>query len=90
MWNAFRDVLVELAGSKKFLVFVATAIALGAAKLGWNVSESTVEQFVALVVAYLVGQGIADHGKEAAKQSAIIDAKRSSEGGPTTASKIAA
>lgn len=88
MWDALKGVLIELAGSKKFLVFVATAIALGLAKLKWNVTADDVYPYLALVASYIVGQGVADHGKEAEKQRQLAAARAANDN--DAAKKIAA
>jgi len=62
-----KKLLTDLMGSKKAMVMVLTVIALLAAKLGWDVSGEELYAFVAPVLVYLVAQGIADKGKEAAK-----------------------
>ena len=33
------------------------------AKIGWDVPTETINQVVALVGTYVIGQGVADHGK---------------------------
>lgn len=76
MKQAFKDVLVELFGSKKFLVFVASVAVIGIAKLlailhvTATVTVDDLMPYLVLLSSYLVGQGIADHGKEAAKVQA--------------------
>jgi hypothetical protein len=61
--------LKSLVSSKKGAAMVAGVImAAFGKKLGLD--EAAVTSIVATVVAYLVGQGIADHGKEAAKVQA--------------------
>lgn len=70
MWANFLDVLRELAGSKKFLVLITGLIVAGAAKLGLHLDDQTVAEIVGLFAAWLIGQGVADHGKEAAKINA--------------------
>ena len=52
--------LMGMASSKKFLVTAATVLLAG---FGVDLPE----EMVATVIAYVVGQGIADHGKERAK-----------------------
>ncbi len=77
MGQAFKGVLVELAGSKKFLVLVATLAALGLTKLlsllhvTGTVTVDDVMPYLVLISGYLVAQGVADHGKEAMKQQAL-------------------
>jgi len=58
----------DLLASKKFRVAVLTVVGMIATKLG--VPESTVSELTLLIaplLAYIVGQGIADIGKEKAK-----------------------
>lgn len=57
----------QLFGSKKFLASLAGVIFVAVQELGWNLSEQTVMMVLGLVASYVVGQGIADAGKEAAK-----------------------
>lgn len=63
--------LAAIAGSKKATATVATVVFLFLAplltRIGVTVTADEVEKVIALVIAYVVGQGIADHGKEAAK-----------------------
>ncbi len=61
--------LKSLLGSKKFFAFLIGLLMLGFSKLGWGISEDMVTEVVALVAAYIMSQGIADHGKEAAKEA---------------------
>jgi uncharacterized membrane protein len=72
------DVLRDAFGSKKFLVFLVGAlVAVGnkvAGHFGYELDPDTVTQLVGIAAAYIVGQGIADHGKEAAKVTAAAAA----------------
>jgi len=61
------QILKALFSSKKFLVMLAGILLASASKLGLDLDEDLVNQILAMVGAYVVGQGIADHGKEAAK-----------------------
>ena len=61
------QILVDLLTSKKFLAMVVGIIMSIATKYGLNIPEDLVNQLVALIVTYVVGQGIADSGKEAAR-----------------------
>lgn len=63
-------VLKNLVSSKKFMIMAATILMALASKLGLNIDPEMLTQIIAVVSAYLVGQGIADHGKEAAKINA--------------------
>lgn len=65
--SAIWLMLRELATSKKFIVFVVGLLVTFAAKYGLNLDPEMVQNIIYTIVAYLIGQGIADHGKEAAK-----------------------
>lgn len=66
------DVLKKMLGSRKFLVLLASVVGLLITKyLKVEVEEDTILQFMVLIGGYLVGQGIADVGKGAAKVQAI-------------------
>ena len=64
------DVLKSLLSSKKFLATLVGIIVTLVAKIGWDVPEETVTKLVGLLASYVVGQGIADAGKE----KAIVEA----------------
>ena len=68
-------ILQELFASKKFLVFLAGVLTLIASKLGLNLDPDTLNGVIALTAAYVVGQGIADHGKGAAQVNAALALK---------------
>lgn len=68
VWQAFVSTLAELAGSKKSIVLLGSVIAWVALKLGWHVDQNTIDRYLALAASYLLGQGIADHGKGAAEE----------------------
>ncbi|MGE0709143.1 MAG: hypothetical protein AB7N76_19500 [Planctomycetota bacterium] len=55
--------------SKKILALASGTLLVGAAHLLLEgpAARDVAEKTTALFVAYLVGQGVADHGKEAAK-----------------------
>lgn len=63
--------LAELFSSKKFLVFLGGVLFAVGNAIGrhWDVSldRETVDFVLGLVATYIVGQGLADHGKAAAK-----------------------
>lgn len=61
-----------LFSSKKFLVMLAGVVLAIANKLGLDLDPELVNQILALVGVYIVGQGIADRGKEAAKVNAEL------------------
>lgn len=66
------DVLRGLLGSKKGLMAIVATIAAMVASIGWQVDKETLAIILAPVVAYIVGQGIADHGKEATRVASGI------------------
>lgn len=67
------QVLTEALKSKKVLALVLGIVATIAVKLG--VDAETAQEVAAIVIAYLVGQGIADHGKASAEieAKAVVD-----------------
>ena len=74
--QAFMAVLKALFSSKKFVAMLVGIVATLLAKIGLDVDDATVTKLVGVVVSFILGQGIADHGKEAAK----IAKKASSNG----------
>lgn len=68
IWLTIR----EFVTSKKFIVAVVGVIIAIAGRHGLSLDPQTVEHVVYLFVAYLLGQGIADHGKEAAKVNGTV------------------
>lgn len=68
------EALRGLFGSKKFLgAIVGVIVALGA-RYGLNLDPEIVALIVGLFAAAIIGQGVADHGKEAAKINAAAPA----------------
>ena len=63
MTQAFKDMFA----SKKFLVAITAVLVSVGAKVGLNVANDVLLPVVVLVASYIVGQGIADAGKEKAK-----------------------
>ena len=61
------NALASMFASKKFLAAFASVVVYGAAKIGWNVTPEEIMPILSPILAYIVGQGIADHGKERAK-----------------------
>ena len=59
--------LADLFKSKKALTAIAGVIIAIAAKAGLEISTEELMPILAPLMAYIVGQGIADHGKERAK-----------------------
>lgn len=71
-----REMLRQFFTSKKGVAFAATAASYAAARFGIDVPLEDVQPIVGLGMAYLLGQGIADHGKgrtlaEAAKSGPL-------------------
>ena len=59
--------IADLLKSKKALTAIAAAIVAAGGKIGWDVSTDELMPILTPLMAYIVGQGIADHGKERAK-----------------------
>lgn len=60
------DIWKDLLSSKKFMAMVIGFVATFLSRR-FDLPEAQVHEIVALVVAFIVGQGISDNGKEAAK-----------------------
>lgn len=70
-----REMLRELLSSKKFIAALVSAIIAVAGKYGFQLDEATIYLFIGPFITYIVGQGIADHGKnspELERQKEII------------------
>lgn len=63
----FKDVLAALFGSKKFVAMLVGLLVWFGGKLGLKLSEADLYPAVALIASYILGQGAADFGKEAAR-----------------------
>jgi hypothetical protein len=62
--------------SRKLIIFLVTLIIfVGNAALGSPIPEESLEQVLALVISWLVAQGIADHGSQGAANAALRAAK---------------
>ena len=68
------EMLKALFGSKKFMTALVSCLAGLAAKLGWQLSPDEIMAILSPALAYIVGQGVADHGKERAKVEAANQA----------------
>lgn len=70
-------IVKDLLSSKKFIVMLVAVVMAVASKLGLDLDRELVNQILGMAAAYVVGQGIADHGKEAAKVKAapVVGAK---------------
>lgn len=69
-------VIREAATSKKFIVTLAGVISGALLKIGLDLPTEDVAVILSPLVAYIVGQGFADRGKEAAKVTAVAEASR--------------
>jgi hypothetical protein len=69
MSKAIGGLLRELAGSKKFAAKVIGLVVVLLLYVGLDkeIAEPVAQLVTVIVVAYLGGQGLADHGKEKAK-----------------------
>jgi len=68
MWkDIFKPVLAQFLGSKKALAMLAGFIVWGLAQAGVVSSPDQVLPILAFIASYILGQGIADKGKEEAK-----------------------
>jgi len=74
MFTDLLSALKEMITSKKFIAAVAGIIVTLAAKKGLDIKPDYVNPIVGMIVAYIVGQGVADHGKAAAHISAVSEA----------------
>jgi len=63
------DTLKGLIASKKAVAMIV-GVLMGAFGKKLGLDETSVTQIVGAVMAYVIGQGIADHGKEAVKAKA--------------------
>lgn len=59
--------LADVLTSKKALAALATLLVIILQAAGLPITEEVIHNILLVVGPYLVGQGIADHGKEAAK-----------------------
>lgn len=68
IWLVIREMLT----SKKFIVSIASAIAAAAMKIGLDIPVEDIATILAPIIAYLLAQGWADRGKEAAKINGTV------------------
>lgn len=74
--STVKNLIAWLFASKKVAALLAGLLLLGAKRLGLDIAGAEIEEALALLGAYLVGQGIADAGKERAK----IEAAQKADG----------
>lgn len=65
--NPVWQMIKEAARSKKFIITVAGVITAAAMKIGLELPTEAVATILAPAIAYILGQGWADTGKEAAR-----------------------
>lgn len=70
-------ILKELLASKKFLALLAALLAWVIGKLGLDIPAADLLPVLGLIAIYIVGQGVADLGKESSKVLAAASAKAS-------------
>jgi hypothetical protein len=78
IWLTVKEFLT----SKKFIVAVVGIILSLAARYNLNLDAAAVESIVYIVIAYLIGQGWADAGKEAAKVQGTVTIATEAGGEP--------
>lgn len=72
-WSKEADMLGGVGGwlkSKKGMAMLTGLLAVVLGDKGLGLSPEAIQAIVALVASYIVGQGVADHGKEKAKVEA--------------------
>ena len=67
MGDIIKNLIVGLIGSKKFIVLVSGLIVTALAKYKLDLDPVMIQGMLGALIAWLIGQGIADNGKEAAK-----------------------
>ena len=73
------ETLYEMLVSKKFIVAIAGVIVAAAAKIGLDLDTESVALILSPIIAFILGQGVADSGKAAAKVTALADASSEKE-----------
>lgn len=61
------DMLKQLATSKKAVATIAGVIVTAVARFGLDLDETATATLISPILAYIIGQGWADSGKEAAR-----------------------
>jgi hypothetical protein len=62
------SVIKQLLASKKAVAAISGVLVLLAGRIGLNLPDETAIEITGIVIAYLLGVGLQDLGKEAAKQ----------------------
>lgn len=66
-WKAGIKLITDLLKSKKFMASLASMLVGLAAKVELDLDVQEITAILSPAIAYILGQGIADHGKEAEK-----------------------
>ncbi len=66
--------IIELLSSKKFITALIAIIAAIAARYGLQLDANAILEVVAPLWAFVIAQGVADHGKSAAQVAAAAQA----------------
>jgi uncharacterized membrane protein (DUF441 family) len=64
-----KELIAELLLSKKLLAMVAGVVVTLLAKVHFQADATTITQILSVIVSYILGQGLADFGKSAAKEA---------------------
>lgn len=67
------DLIKSFLHSKKFVAAIIGIIITIGGRYGLNLDPQLVQDVVYILIAYIVGQGIADHGKAAAQITAMAE-----------------
>ena len=71
--NRFTAFLADVFTSKKALAALGTLLVIILQALGLPITDEMINKILYVVGPYMVGQGIADNGKEAAKATALLN-----------------
>lgn len=78
----------EMLQSRKFIAMIAGLIVQIGGKLGLQLDEETIDWCTGLIIAYIVGQSIADHGVAPAKIASATTTVKVEEQTPTGMSSV--
>lgn len=67
------DLVRALFASKKFIAAIIGIVVAVGARYGLNLDPDLVREIVLILIAYILAQGVADHGKDAAKINAAVE-----------------
>lgn len=80
-----KALALDFLSSKKAMAMGSALLVAAAARFGFHLDGATIITFLASVSAYVLGQGVADHGKEAALITAASIPAQGVLGGSTMA-----